>query len=218
MTRDRALMILFMTILIGLTLSAIFTWQSQGLSAGFVGAWMGRFSSTYVIVLPTVIIVSPIAQWLSSRIDRLFGPVASPLTVARAAWEANASGHAGNGFEAWLNMLAPDVVVSMPIGAFRGETRGKSDVAKIYLAIMQANPQLTYEEPLRVTTTGDSVVFEFEDHGTIAGLPYTNRIAASFDIKDGKVAAYREYFGDIDPAIVATMSGASNSKKLENAS
>jgi ketosteroid isomerase-like protein len=218
MTRDRILLILIMTISMGLILSAFFTWQAIGFGAGFVGAWLKRFFATYIIVLPAVILVSPIAGWLSSRIDRLFGPVASPLTIARAAWEANASGHAGNGFKAWLDMLAPDVVVSMPIGAFRGETRGKAEVAKIYLAIMQANPQLTYEEPLRVTTSGDSVVFEFEDHGTIAGFPYTNRIAASFDIKDGKVAAYREYFGDIDPAIVAMMSGASTSKELENAS
>jgi Protein of unknown function (DUF2798) len=62
----------FMTLLMGLVLSAIFTWQAQGFGVGFVSAWVVRFVSTYIIVLPTVLVISPIAQWLAMRADRLF--------------------------------------------------------------------------------------------------------------------------------------------------
>jgi nitrogen fixation/metabolism regulation signal transduction histidine kinase len=70
MTRQNLLMILIMTLLIGLILSGVFTWQAQGLTTGFLSAWLGRFASTYIIVLPTVLIVAPLAQRLSTSLDR----------------------------------------------------------------------------------------------------------------------------------------------------
>jgi ketosteroid isomerase-like protein len=125
--------------------------------------------------------------------------------VALEAWRCNARGHAGESFEPWYEMLAEDVVVFMPTGPFRGETRGRDQVRAIYDAIAQAEPRLVYEHPLRVTQSGNTVVIEFDDHGTIAGVPYRNRIAGSFDIQNDKVVVYREYFGDIDPEIYALM-------------
>jgi nitrogen fixation/metabolism regulation signal transduction histidine kinase len=70
MTRQNLLMILIMTLLIGLILSGVFAWQAQGLTTGFLSAWLGRFASTYIIVLPTVLIVAPLAQRLSTSLDR----------------------------------------------------------------------------------------------------------------------------------------------------
>jgi nitrogen fixation/metabolism regulation signal transduction histidine kinase len=70
MTRQNLLMILIMTLLIGLILSGVFTWQAHGLTTGFLSAWLGRFASTYIIVLPTVLIVAPLAQRLSTSLDR----------------------------------------------------------------------------------------------------------------------------------------------------
>jgi hypothetical protein len=70
MTRQSLLMILIMTLLIGLILSGVFTWQAQGFSVGFIAAWLGRFAGTYIIVLPTVIIVAPITQRSSVRLDQ----------------------------------------------------------------------------------------------------------------------------------------------------
>jgi len=209
MTRRTLLMILFMTIMMGLILSAIFTWQEAGFTGGFVAAWLGRFLSTYAIVLPTVLVVSPIAQWAAGRLDQALTPTSrassSPRDIALAAWRANAAGHAGRDFKPWLDALADEVRITMPLGPFRGETVGKVGATAIYAAIASAQPRLVYEEPLRVTDHDDTVVIEFDDHGTIAGMPYRNRIAGSFDIRNGKVAAYREYFGDIDPAVVAMM-------------
>lgn len=210
--RTSLLMMLIMTVLMGLVLSAVFTLQAVGLRADFAAQWLGRFASTYVIVLPTVLVVAPVAQWAARRLDAMLagapghGP-GSPREIALAAWRANAAGHAGKDFTPWLDALADDVRITMPLGPFRGETVGKAGAAAIYAAIAGAQPRLTYEEPLRVTESGDTVVIEFDDHGAIAGLPYRNRIAGSFDIRHGKVAAYREYFGDIDPAVVALMNG-----------
>jgi Protein of unknown function (DUF2798) len=70
MTRQSILMILIMTLLIGLILSGVFTWQAQSFSTGFLSAWLGRFANTYIIVLPTVLIVAPIAQRSSVRLDQ----------------------------------------------------------------------------------------------------------------------------------------------------
>lgn len=206
--RHTAILILLMTLMMGLILSGIFTYVEMGLTQGFLGAWAARFLSTYVIVLPTVLIVSPVAQaatgWVIGWLDRA-KVVSSPEAVALEAWRRNGIGHGGGTFEPWYQMLSPDVSITMPLGPFRGENRGIAAARAIYQAIAGATPRLTYDPPLRVTTKGNSVVIEFDDHGTIAGYPYRNRIAASFDIKQGKVVAYREYFGDVDPTIVAMM-------------
>ncbi len=49
--------------------------------------------------------------------------------------------------------------------------------------------------------------FRGKNVGTILDMPYFNRIAASFDINDGKVYGYREYFGDIDMEAMNKMQG-----------
>jgi ketosteroid isomerase-like protein len=213
--RKTLFMILIMTVMMGLILSAVFTWQATGFGADFLQAWADRFVSTYVIVLPTVLIVSPIAQALATRLDATFatasGPSpASPRDIVLAAWKANGAGHNGASFEPWFERLRDDVSITMPLGQFRGENKGMAVAHQIYGAIAAANPRLTYEDPIRISENGNTVVLEFDDHGTIAGYPYKNRIAASFDVVDGKIAAYREYFGDIDPAVVALMTSPAN--------
>lgn len=210
--RQTLIMILAMTIMMGEILSAVFTWQATGFGSGFISAWMARFVSTYIIVLPTVLVVAPFAQqfahWLDKRLDGGKSAATSPRNVALAAWRANGLGHGGGDFAPWLAALADDVRINMPLGPFRGETIGKGGAVRIYGAIAQAQPHIVYDEPLRISENGNTVVVEFDDHGTIGGMPYRNRIAASFDVKNGKIAAYREYFCDIDPSVVAMMTGA----------
>ena len=134
-------------------------------------------------------------------------PLGEVRQVALKAWRRNADGHATGDFEPWCSMLADDVVVSMPLGPFRGDNHGIAAAREVYGAIAAAKPRLVYEEPLRISQSGTTVVIEFNDHGTIAGFPYHNRIAASFDVRGDKIASYREYFGDIDPALVRLMNG-----------
>jgi ketosteroid isomerase-like protein len=212
--RQGLIMVIVMTTMMGFVMSAWFTHQLVGFGPEFFGAWAERYFSTYMIVLPTVLVVSPIAQWLAGKINTRLDAaslVKSSRNTALQAWQYNAEGHRGEGFDKWLAALSENVSITMPLGQFRGENTGIARARQIYDAIAHASPKLIYEKPLRISESDNTVVIEFDDHGTIAGYPYRNRIAASFDIKDGKVAAYREYFGDIDPAVVAMMNGATAS-------
>jgi ketosteroid isomerase-like protein len=206
--RFTIILVLLMTVMMGLILSGIFTYMETGFAPGFTAKWVSSFLSTYAIVLPTVLVVSPVVQFVTRRIIAWLDRAkvgATPEAVALEAWRRNGAGHGGGSFEPLYEILSPEVSITMPLGPFRGENRGIAAARRIYGAIAGAQPRLVYETPHRVTAKGNTVVIEFKDHGTIAGYPYRNRIAASFDIKDRRVVAYREYFGDVDPAIVAMM-------------
>jgi ketosteroid isomerase-like protein len=213
--RDMLLMMLVMTLLMGIVLSAFFTWQAVGFATDFVAQWMRRFVSTYAVVLPTVLIVAPAAQRIAKWLGAVLIPTPVPSAdtssssreIALEALRHNARGHRGEGFDDWYRMLDDRVSITMPIGAFRGENIGIERARNIYEAIAMASPRLTYEIR-RVVERGDTIVVEFDSHGSIAGMAYSNRIAGSFDVQNGRIAAYREYFGDIDQKIVAMMTNA----------
>lgn len=77
-SRQSLFMVLAMTFLMGVIMSGIFTWQAMGFGAGFFGGWASRFVSTYIIVLPTVLLVSPVAQRFARWLDGVLGPPSSP--------------------------------------------------------------------------------------------------------------------------------------------
>lgn len=65
--RDLAFM-LIMTVLMGLVISGVRTaWQGHG-DRPFLLAWLVAFASTYVIVLPTVLVVGPIARRITAAV------------------------------------------------------------------------------------------------------------------------------------------------------
>jgi ketosteroid isomerase-like protein len=207
--RDTVLMMLVMTVLMGGALSAVFTWQAGGFGADFLSRWFTRFVSTWIVVVPTVLLVAPLAQriaaWLGRRLfANEHSPAASPRDIVLEALGHNARGHRGEGFDGWYRMLDDRISITLPIGAFRGENLGIERAREIYEAIAAASPRLTYEIR-HVVELGDTVMVEFDSQGSIAGVPYRNRIAGSFDVRDGRVVAYREYFGDVDEAIIEMM-------------
>ncbi|HLM61266.1 MAG TPA: nuclear transport factor 2 family protein [Pyrinomonadaceae bacterium] len=120
------------------------------------------------------------------------------LLVARRALSLLAAAHLSGDFEPYLEMLTEDYTFYMPLGEFRGKNVGVEKAAACYRQIAAANPQIEYGEPFRATSAGNTVVFEFEDSGTIAGQPYYNRVAASFDVRGEQICGYREYFGFLD--------------------
>lgn len=69
--RETIIMTILMTIMMGLVLSGVFTWQAIGFGSSFLETWLGRFAKTYVIVLPTVLVVSPVARWMTIRLGRV---------------------------------------------------------------------------------------------------------------------------------------------------
>jgi ketosteroid isomerase-like protein len=208
--RQNLIMVLLMTFMISCVMSVWFTWQMAGFTPVFFASWAQHFFPTYIVVLPTVLLVAPIAQSLSQIINNFLESAnvgQKTRSIALEAWSYNAMGHRGEGFAKWYEMLAPDVAVTIPLGPFRGENHSLATARKIYDAISVSSPNTIYDGPLRITESEQTVVIEFESHGIIDSHPYRNRIAASYDIRNGKVAAYREYFGDIDPVIVSFTNG-----------
>lgn len=129
-----------------------------------------------------------------------------PITeVAMTAWRALRDAHRDGDFSGYLALITEDYEFSMPLGEFRGLHCGRAAAAACYRQIAVSEPRLTFHEPLRVSRQGETVVIEFEDEGTIMGKPYHNRIASSFDVRGDRICGYREYFGDIDPAMIAAM-------------
>jgi ketosteroid isomerase-like protein len=116
--------------------------------------------------------------------------------VARAAFDAFTRGLATGDWSGWLALLADDFTFWFPTGRYHGLNEGKARAAEFFAYVTQAFGPGGLEVMLdRVTANETTAVFEFRDQGTLRGEPYRNRVAISLDVRDGKVAAYREYFG-----------------------
>lgn len=59
---------ILMTLFMGLFLSAIMTIRMHGLSSNFLSVWLSQFLTTWVIVIPTVIVVIPIVEFITKRV------------------------------------------------------------------------------------------------------------------------------------------------------
>lgn len=113
--RFSRILILLRALMMGLILSGIFTYTDIGPVPGFAGEWGVRFLSTYAIVLPTVLVVSPIAQSnarrVIGRLDRARA-TSTPEAVALEAWRRNGAVHGGRSFEPLHQMMSPDVSIT----------------------------------------------------------------------------------------------------------
>jgi len=58
--------VFFMTLLMGLVISGATTALRTGVDGGFLWRWIVAFASTYIIVVPTVLIVTPLAKRLAA--------------------------------------------------------------------------------------------------------------------------------------------------------
>jgi hypothetical protein len=70
--RHTVIVIFLMTTMMGFVMSAYFTWLAIGFSSNFFQAWASRYFSTYIVVLPTVLVVSPLAQKLAQVVNDWF--------------------------------------------------------------------------------------------------------------------------------------------------
>jgi predicted dinucleotide-binding enzyme/ketosteroid isomerase-like protein len=128
------------------------------------------------------------------------------VRTALLAWACLAEGHATGDFTRYLALITDDYTFTMPLGEFRGVNVGRERAAACYAAISAARPRMRFHPPHHVSVSGDTVVLEWEDDGTLLGRPYHNRVAGSFDIRGDRVCGYREYLGDFDPAVIAALS------------
>lgn len=119
-----------------------------------------------------------------------------PEQVARQAFEHFRQGLASGEWQPFLDMVAEDVVFRFPIGEWKGVHEGKERMAQFFAYVRSAYPDgLFITQVHSVATGGQTVLFEFEDEGTLRGNPYHGRVIVAFDVRADKICGYREYFG-----------------------
>jgi ketosteroid isomerase-like protein len=123
------------------------------------------------------------------------------IQTAQQAFDYLAQGWATGNFQPFIDMLADEVVFWLPVGKQRDTPFGyehKQQIIARLQARKESGDRLIFSQPDHVTTNNITCTFEFESQGTICNQPFTGRNVVSFEIKDGKIAGIREYFGDID--------------------
>lgn len=123
------------------------------------------------------------------------------IQTAQQAFNYLAQGWATGNFQPFIDMLADEVMLWLPVGKQRDKSSEYEDKQQM-LARLQARTErgdrLQFSSPEHITSNETTVTFEFESQGTIRNQPFKGRNAVSFDIKGDKIAGVREYFGDID--------------------
>ena len=117
------------------------------------------------------------------------------LEVAQQAFKHFNHGLATGEWNAFLDILTDDFSFWFPVGQYHGLNVGKEKAREFLEYVSSAFPEGLKVILDRVTSNENTVVFEFRDEGSLRGEPYKNRIAVSFDVREDKICAYREYFG-----------------------
>lgn len=95
-------------------------------------------------------------------------------------------------------MLSDDYRSSVPYGPRDGLDGGTRLAQSLFGSVAKAGPTMPYRESVRTCASSSTVVIEYDEYGGFGDVPYRNEIAASFDIRDGLVIAYREYRGAVE--------------------
>lgn len=125
------------------------------------------------------------------------------LANGRKAWQAFEEGWARGQWNAYTALLSTEMEFSFPVGPFRGKYFGREGYEKM-LAKIASDSQTGYRLTFtvrHVSQNADTVLYEYEAEGNLDGYAYKSCNAIAFQIRAGKIAGYREYFGDIDVAM-----------------
>lgn len=60
--------VFFMTVFIGLALSGLLLFREQGFVNGFLSIWMDRFVTMWLTVVPVVIVVIPLVNFVTNKV------------------------------------------------------------------------------------------------------------------------------------------------------
>jgi ketosteroid isomerase-like protein len=122
--------------------------------------------------------------------------LAQTLSTGLRGFEAFKQGLATGAWDEFLTLLTDDFEMYFPVGQYKGLHRGKDKAQEFFTYVSEVYSEgLVVVELLRLTASEQTVVFEFRDEGLLRGELYRNRVTVSWDIRDGKIASYREYFG-----------------------
>jgi ketosteroid isomerase-like protein len=126
-----------------------------------------------------------------------------PLRTCLEGLQRFREGWATGAWRPFLDLLAPSFVQRVPIGPLRGKDAGLEEARRHFRSLTMLGARLHLGEPSRVSVSERGAVFELEVTGELYGLPYRNHLALSLDVADGRITGMREYFGDLDPDILA---------------
>lgn len=122
--------------------------------------------------------------------------VAKTMDVGMKGYEHFLKGINTGEWQPFFEMMTDDFTVFFPRGEFQGETKGKEKAMKFFKFVSGTfDKSFKVVEVLRITANETTIIFELRDEAVLRGNPYKNRVALSWDIRDDKIAAYREYFG-----------------------
>ena len=60
--------VFFMTVFIGLALSGLLLFREQGFIDGFLSIWMDRFVTMWLTVVPVVVVVIPLVNFVTNKL------------------------------------------------------------------------------------------------------------------------------------------------------
>ena len=60
--------VFFMTIFIGLALSGLLLFRELGFVDGFLNIWMDRFVTMWITVVPVVVVVIPLVNFMTNKV------------------------------------------------------------------------------------------------------------------------------------------------------
>jgi len=60
--------VFFMTVFIGLALSGLLLIREQGFVDGFLSIWMDRFVTMWLTVVPVVVVVIPLVNFMTNKV------------------------------------------------------------------------------------------------------------------------------------------------------
>lgn len=126
------------------------------------------------------------------------------LKTAQDAFQKFQSGWASGDFVDYLAMITDDFEFSFPTGEHRGVFKGNEGHEKMTAKCRddaQSGSRLTLHEPRTTAIEGNTVIFEFTSDGKIDEFDYHGRNIVVLEIEGEKVCGFREYFGDLDPAM-----------------
>ncbi|MEO0593467.1 MAG: nuclear transport factor 2 family protein [Myxococcota bacterium] len=117
--------------------------------------------------------------------------------VVLAAFDAFRTALRSKDWEPFLDCFTEDIEFWEPVpGEFNGRNVGKGKLREFYTS-QGERLDLSIEDPLSLAVEGERAVLEYAETGTLDGRPFSNRVAISYVVRDGKIAVSREYLGDV---------------------
>ncbi len=127
--------------------------------------------------------------------------LASTEAKGRAAFAKFSLGLKTGQWTDFTDLLSDDFTFYFPQGKWHGEHTGKAKALGFFSYVTSVFlGGITVTSLDRVLVSGDTVMFEFKDEGTMAlpgapPRPYKNRVVIAFDFRGDQISGYREYFG-----------------------